>query len=176
MLLTPSGGDAEESDLYNADGTPTRAGRRLGLKGQGLDDDYDWTLDKGHLSEIFGEEAFPVLVEPQAEPDAADQIAAQVGTVTIPVRLDTPPGWGGGYTSGTEAFMHANGLNFVPWDGYPAILHKGEQIVSAREAASRSFSSNLYVESMYMNNGMDAAGLAQAIAARNQRAMAGFGS
>ena len=176
VLLTPSGGDAEESDLYHADGTPTRAGRRLGLKGQGLDDDYDWTLDKGHLSEIFGEEAFPVLVEPQAEPDAADQVAAQVGTVTIPVRLDLPPGWGGGYTSGTEAFMHANGLNFVPWDGYPAILHKGEQIVSAREAASRSFSSNLYVESMYMNNGMDAAGLAQAIAARNQRAMAGFGS
>jgi len=175
VLLTPSGGDAEESDLYHADGTPTRAGRRLGLKGQGLDDGYD-LYGKGHLSEIFGEEAFPVTVEPEAAPDAADQIAAQVGTVTIPVRLDTPPGWGGGFTAGTEAFMHANGLNFVPWDGYPAILHKGEQIVSAREAASRSFSSNLYVESMYMNNGMDAAGLAQAIAARNQRAMAGFGS
>jgi hypothetical protein len=128
------------------------------------------------LFELFGETPVQITFEPQAEPDAADQIAAQVGTVTIPVRLDTPPGWGGGYTSGTEAFMHANGLNFVPWDGYPAILHKGEQIVSAREVASRSFSSNLYVESMYMNNGMDAAGLAQAIAARNQRAMAGFGS
>ena len=33
----------------------------------------------------------------------------------------------------------------------------------AREA--NNYSSNLYVESMYMNNGMDAAGLAAAMAA-----------
>ena len=71
---------------------------------------------------------------------------------------------------------HANGLWSVPFDGYGAILHKGERIVPAREAgSSRNFSSNLYVESMYMNNGTDAEGLAAAIAAANRRTMRGYG-
>ena len=70
----------------------------------------------------------------------------------------------------------ANGLWSVPWDGYPAILHKGERVVPAREVgSSRNFSSNLYVENMNMNSGMDADGLAARIAAANRRTMAGFG-
>ena len=65
----------------------------------------------------------------------------------------------------------------MPFDGYAAILHKGERVVPAREAGgSRNFSSNLYVESMYMNSGTDAEGLAAAIAAANRRTMRGFGS
>ena len=72
---------------------------------------------------------------------------------------------------------YANGLPFVPYDGYPAILHKGERVQTAREvAASRNFSSNLYVESMYMNNGQDAEGLAAAMAAAQRRTMSGYGS
>jgi len=43
-------------------------------------------------------------------------------------------------------------------------------------AASRNFSSNLYVESMIMNNGTDADGLAAAMAAAQRRTLAGFGS
>ena len=101
------------------------------------------------------ENGVPIPVVPEAPEDAADVIAAQVGTVTLPVRLHFNPGWGGGLTNGTEAFMHANGLWSVPWDGYPAILHKNERIVPAREVSSRSFSSNLYVESMVMNGGAD---------------------
>ena len=46
----------------------------------------------------------------------------------------------------------------------------------AREVASRNYSSNLYVESMYMNNGTDAAGLAAAMAAAQRRTMSGYGS
>jgi hypothetical protein len=72
---------------------------------------------------------------------------------------------------------HANGLPYVPFDGYAAILHKGERVVPANQnGGSRSFSSNLYVESMYMNNGTDAEGLASAIAAANRRTMSGYGS
>ena len=72
---------------------------------------------------------------------------------------------------------YANGLPFVPYDGYPAILHKGERVQTAREvAASRNFSSNLYVESMYMNNGQDTEGLAAAMAAAQRRTMSGYGS
>lgn len=71
----------------------------------------------------------------------------------------------------------ANGMPYVPFDGYMAVLHKGERVVPAREAeGNRSFTSNLYVESMYMNNGTDAEGLAASIAAANRRTMAGFGS
>jgi hypothetical protein len=46
----------------------------------------------------------------------------------------------------------------------------------AREVASRNYNSNLYVESMYMNNGQDAAGLAAAMAAAQRRTMSGYGS
>jgi len=73
--------------------------------------------------------------------------------------------------------VHVNGIPFVPFDGYIASLHRGERVVPAREVnSSRNFSSNLYVESMYMNNGIDAQALAQSIAAANRRSMAGYGS
>ena len=76
------------------------------------------------------------------------------------------------YTKG-----YANGLPLVPFDGYPAILHKGERVVPAREvAASRNFSSNLYVENMNMNGGLSAEALASSIAAANRRTMRGYGS
>ena len=82
-----------------------------------------------------------------------------------------------GDLQGGLAQGHANGLPYVPFDGYAAILHKGERVVPANQnGGSRSFSSNLYVESMYMNNGTDAEGLASAIAAANRRTMSGYGS
>lgn len=70
----------------------------------------------------------------------------------------------------------ANGIWAVPYDGYLARLHKNERVVPAREIASRSFSSNLYVENMNMGGGMSADALAATIAARNRRMMAGYGS
>lgn len=120
----------------------------------------------------------PVDTEPVVPENAAESIAEQIGTVYVPVvgdptgRIRTPKGWG--YPEDGE---HANGLFSVPFDGYAAILHKGERVVPAREvAASRNYNSNLYVESMYMNNGTDAAGLAAAMAAAQRRTMRGYGS
>ena len=115
----------------------------------------------------FINEPAEVEVEPVAVDNAAELLEAQIGTVTVPAQV----------VYGEEDGSYANGLWSVPFDGYRAILHKGERVVPAREvAASRNFSSNLYVESMYMNNGQDAEGLAAAIASRNKRVMAGFGS
>ena len=117
--------------------------------------------------------------------DGAAQIQEQVGTVQIPTKLiveDMGGSSGGrsfGYEGGGDSGGHgfANGLWSVPFDGYHAVLHKGERVVPAREvAASRNFSSNLYVESMYMNNGTDADGLAAAMAAAQRRTMSGYGS
>ena len=120
-----------------------------------------------------------VPVEPEASEDAAASIASQVGTVTVPVSLvwDRTIGGAGGGMDWNVREQRANGWPFVPYDGMLARLHKGEAVVPAREVLqSRNFSSNLYVESMYMNSGVDAAGLASAIAAANRRTMSGYGS
>lgn len=76
--------------------------------------------------------------------------------------------------SAISAIGHANGLPYVPFDGYPAILHKGERVVPARENAN--YSSNLYVESMIMNGGADVNALAESMAAAQRRQSAGYGS
>ena len=115
-----------------------------------------------------------ITVEPKPEDNAAEKIAQDVGVVYVPAELvfgDVPGQEGGG---GSHGF--ANGLPMVPWDGYPAILHKGEQVVPAREVNnSRNFSSNLYVENMNMN-GASAEGLAATMAAAQRRMMRGYGS
>ena len=88
--------------------------------------------------------------------------------MTVPII----PGWGS-----VDVPEHANGIWSVPYDGYLAELHRGERVIPAREvAASRNFSSNLYIESMYMTNGQDAEGLAAAMAAAQRRTMSGYGS
>ena len=77
----------------------------------------------------------------------------------------------------SDLFGHsyANGLPFVPFDGYIAALHKGERVLPASQNRSYTQNSNLYVDKMVMNNGTDVNGLAGAIAERNRRVMAGFG-
>ena len=121
----------------------------------------------------------PVIVEPEVEEGAAQEISQDIGTVPVLVEpvlhkdrrnnqgIDITDFWDGN---------HANGLWSVPYDGYLARLHRGERVVPAREVSSRNFSSNLYVESMIMNNGADAAGLASAMAAAQRREQAGYGS
>ena len=140
----------------------------------------DLTLDDEAVIQKLQDELglVPVDTEPVVPENAAEDIAEQIGTVYVPVvgdptgRIRTPKGWV--YPEDGE---HANGLFSVPFDGYAAILHKGERVVPAREvAASRNYNSNLYVESMYMNNGTDAAGLAAAMAAAQRRTMKGYGS
>ncbi len=114
--------------------------------------------------------------------EGAEEIEEQVGTVEIPVTLVVHDIDTNGIDVDLDSLIdadgnHANGLWSVPFDGYRAVLHKGERVVPAREvAAGRSYSSNLYVESMYMNNGQDAEGLAAAMAAAQRRTSSGYGS
>lgn len=143
------------------------------------------------LEEELGLKPVDVNVDPVVGENAAADIAEQIGTVEINgvVHFTDENGnnigadLGTGTPTGTRRRRtptlpgHANGLYSVPFDGYTAVLHKDERIVPAREvAASRNYNSNLYVESMYMNNGTDAAGLAAAMAAAQRRTMRGYGS
>ena len=127
---------------------------------------------------FFPEGGVKVKVDPEAPADAAASIAGQVGTVVLPARLvwdRTIGGAGGGYDWNVRT-QRANGLPYVPFDGYPAILHKGEAVVPARQIQSRSYNSNLYVENMHMNSGIDAEGLAAAMASAQRRTLNGYGS
>ena len=142
------------------------------------------------LEEKLGIKPLDIPYEMHPAGDTAEEISEQVGTVVLNAALNIsaitaggqmgktitgmPSGGGGG---GPVMYIkeHANGLPYVPYDGL-RYLHQGEVVLPAREVASRNFSSNLYVESMYMNNGQDADGLAAAIAAAQRRTMAGYGS
>ena len=124
-------------------------------------------------------EGVEIPVMPLAPDDAAGLISGQIGTVPVnvtPVLYGVAGLFGGlsGILSGLPGF--ANGIQSVPYDGMLALLHKGERVTPAREVASRSFSSNLYVENMNMGGSMSADALAAAIAGRNRRLMAGYGS
>ena len=162
-----------------------RVFKALFFGGEEMDDKY-YEDNLAHIREdieahggFYEDDALPIPVEPDPVPDSVEMIVKRIGTVDLPVNLvpqDNRSGGGTGIGS-MEAKFYANGLPYVPFDGYTAVLHKGEQVVPAREVnSSRNFSSNLYVESMYMNNGMDAEGLAASIAAANRRTMRGFGS
>lgn len=139
-----------------------------------------------------------IPIAPDVPQDTAGVISQKIGPVTVPVIPVVTGGGGGGSSSsggsshsgGGRGFvtydpgpagilrgrMFANGLPFVPYNGYLAILHQGERVMTARENRTYTANSNLYVERMIMNNGQDAAGLAAAMAAQNRRVSAGFGS
>ena len=179
--ITP-GAAAKIHEMYSYGKTPEQAANYLKAEyGIGTGDE-NWSIipeSTGPSVEIkrtkkrvfdYSQEEEPVEIEmePVMPENAAELIQEQVGTVYIPAEL---------VVNHEEDGEHANGLWSVPFDGYRAILHKGERVVPAREVnSSRNFSSNLYVESMYMNNGTDADGLAAAMAAAQRRTLSGYGS
>ena len=156
-------------------------------------------LAKSVWKDLFGgnnnEPTAEVKVEPKTDEEAAAMISAQIGTVSVPVKLliqggngSSGPSYGGGIAGGGGQMDYywetvfggyrpgyANGIPWVP-DTRLAWLHPGETVTPARAVESRSYNSNLYVERMIMNNGTDAAGLASAMAAAQRRTMSGYGS
>lgn len=148
------------------------------------------------LADFFGTGDNPknpveIPTEPEVPKNAAADVAEQIGVVPVAVQpMFSGAGYGGSTGGGSADLLtdigyggfsrlwreHANGIPYVPFDGYAAILHKGERVVPAREVSSRSYSSNMYFENVNINNGMDAEALAAKIAEANRATMSGTGN
>ena len=139
---------------------------------QSLFDD-EWEGTTGGLLNILQEaidekaqglevETTPVLTE-----NAADVLQRELSSLDLSVPVTAVPSFG--------TMSHANGLPFVPFDGYIAALHKGERVVPASQNKNYNNTSNVYFDHVNVNNGIDADGLAARIAEHNRRTLAGFG-
>lgn len=69
-----------------------------------------------------------------------------------------------GYGSGSHGF--AKGLNYVPFDGFHAVLHRGEQVLTASEARRNRGNSG-------SSTGIDTASIASAVSDAIRSAMSG---
>ena len=128
------------------------------------------------------------LAVPEVEENASEDVSAQIGEVPVAVRpyvpgaYSAPPGdthggiGGGGPGSSTYYSMHANGLPWVPRDGYIAMLHRGERVMTAQENRSYTYNSNNYFGTVNLNNGMEIDALCDSIDRHNRRQHAGYGS
>ena len=140
---------------------------------------------------LRGEDPVAIPVEPVTDENAAGSIAEQVGPVSIPVSLvptlSQPGGFPGGAGAAGGVFMydknvlptghvHANGIPFVPFDGYIASLHRGERVITASENRNYTFNSNTYFGNVNLNNGMQVEALSESIARQNRKIQRGFGS
>ena len=140
----------------------------------------DWkNVEDIDLTEWLNEHEPPkVIIQPEAPEGSAADIAAQIGTVTVyvePIVGDPVNNTDKRRRNGLSGIPgYANGIQFVP-DTRLAWLNPGETVTPARQVTSRNYSSNLYVEKMIMNNGTDARGLADEIAAAQRRVISGFG-
>jgi len=70
----------------------------------------------------------------------------------------------------------ANGLKYVPYDGYIAALHRGERIVPANQNRNYNVYNNTYFDRTTVSGGVDADGLAARIATAQKRALSAVGS
>ena len=145
-----------------------------------LDDFADWNVgDDWSIEEIQaamearnGGKPVEVPTEPVVEDGAAADIAAQVGTVTLKAKFDLAGSLGSvfGFPG------HANGLPWVPYDGYLALLHQGERVLTASQNRSYTYNSNNYFGNVNLNNGQDIDALCDRIDRRNRRMQTGYGS
>ena len=140
------------------------------------DEEIDTYIDNVNQKLSGGRDILlPTELEP--EENAAQKLAEEVGTVTVPASLDWRPSYQQGYQKQVPGFGgHANGLPFVPYDGYLALLHRGERVMTASQNKSYTYNNNTYFGSVNLNNGLEIDALTESIARNNRRKNSGYGA
>ena len=111
----------------------------------------------------------------------AESLAGQIGTIVLPAEVKYVETTGDPVDkvrtpTGPLPGQHANGLPWVPYDGYLARLHMGERVLTASENRNYTFYNNTYMGSVNLNNGLEIEQLTESIARNNRRKSAGYGS
>ena len=127
-----------------------------------------------------------VTVETVPEANAAEKIAQDVGKVILPAELRIMGGGiglgGGGEMlslfSGNKraVYSNANGINFVPYDGYLSVLHKGERVMPASQNKNYTYNNHTYFGSVNLHNGLEVDALTESIERNNRRKRGGYGA
>ena len=149
-------------------------------------------LKKGLTTGDWTVEPTPIEVKPEVEEGANADVAEQIGTVSVPVVLKLTHaggsafGGGGGGGGLQNYFMdtlfgsyrpgRANGLPFVPFDGYVTALHRGERILTAQQNRQYTFNNNTYFSGVNLHNGLEVDALTDSIADRQARQAAAYGA
>ena len=84
-------------------------------------------------------------------------------------------------TSGVAGMLrgvvgNANGLPFVPFDGYVTALHRGERVLTAQQNRQYTFNNNTYFSGVNLHNGLEVDALTNSIADRQARQAAAYGA
>lgn len=141
------------------------------------------------VNALTGGKNVEVPVEPKAEEGSAEDISAQIGTVTVPVNLRVAMGGGafaggggGGIADQLRDFVFGSFrpgfANGIPWvdNTRLALLHRGERVLTASQNRQYTYNSNTYFGSVNLNNGMQIDALTDSIARQNQRQRAAYGA
>lgn len=118
-----------------------------------------------------------VEVDPVVPDDAAGLISQQIGSVPVSITIRDVTGAELESLVGGEADgSFANGIPWVPRDGYLSILHRGERVMPARENKQYTYNSNTYFGSVNLHNGLEVDALTESIARNNRRKSSGYGA
>lgn len=139
-----------------------------------------------NLAEKMNENPPEVTVETVPEANAAEKIAQDVGKVVLPAELRIMGGGiglgGGGemlslFSGNKKAvYSNANGISFVPYDGYLSVLHKGERVMPAVQNKNYTYNNHTYFGSVNLHNGLEVDALTESIERNNRRKRGGYGA
>lgn len=132
------------------------------------------TGDPSLWPEDLPEDFFTVFVTPELEDGAQEKLQGAVAGMDLNAVVRITPMMG--RFGGLHYYTHANGIPWIPFDGYPALLHRGERVLTASANQSYTYNSNTYFGNVNLNNGMEVEALSESIARQNRKVQRGFGS